>query len=494
MKLATRITFTLVGVIILGALGSAEALLVARRMAHVLDDVVSDNVSSVRAAEELEIALLEQRGLVSSHILDRGNPKWLGELQDRKASFGRWMTKAEGTAHTEEERTLLRDLRQVYAEYDGKRDEVIRLFEHGEEAHATAVLLNEVNSLYRRAYAICEEFLSANERFIDQRSNHARVELRRASVIVAAFFLLTILSGAAVFLLFFQGVLRPLRQMADDARQFTNAQTEPDSAGSPQDELRAVGFYLRSLMSNVAEAQTHLDRSRDQLINAEKLSSLGRLGASICHEIRNPLTAIEMHLFSIRQAVSDRPDLESDFEIVSEQIEHLENTVHSFLEFSRPPRPSLKTHDVNRLLDKTLELCGRWLTERGIKVVRQGDDDSLPVMVDAEQIKQVFLNLLRNSAEAMVDRGAITITTALESSGGGREMVVVRVEDSGPGIPAAVRERILEPFFSTKPDGTGLGLCIAARIMAQHEGRLELEPPSEQGTCFAVWIPAAREA
>jgi signal transduction histidine kinase len=142
------------------------------------------------------------------------------------------------------------------------------------------------------------------------------------------------------------------------------------------------------------------------------------------------------------------------------------------------------------LIDKTLELCGHRLADKGIRLVR-GDRAGLPpVMADAEQVKQVFLNLLSNAAEAMDEGGELRI--AAEAGRDSRPMAVVRFTDTGPGIAADVRSRIFEPFYSTKEGGTGLGLCIAARIMARHGGRLELEPAAGRGASFAVWIPAAQ--
>jgi signal transduction histidine kinase len=493
MKLATQVSLTLVGVLALGILGSVEALLVAREMNRVLEGMIAENVSNVRAAEELEIALLQQNSLVFSHILDHRSTRWLTELQSKKSSFREWQAIAEGTATTPEEHGYLVDLRGVYEEYDGRRDQVIRLFNNGQADQAVAVLLGEVDSLYRRAYDSCEDFLAANLRTIDQRSALARMELRRASVAVAVLVALTIGSGVGLLILFFRGVLRPIRQMANDVRAFSRVEKTDDPAASFNDELRAVGFYLRSLMFDVTETQNYLERSRLELLNSEKLASLGRMAASIGHEIRNPLTSIEMRLFSVRQAVGENPEIEDDLRVVSEEIDHLEKTVRNFLEFSRPARPNLQAHNVPRLLDKTLELCGRWLEERGITVVREEELNLPPVTADAEQIKQVFLNLLRNSAEAMEEGGTITISASPAAGRGGNTMIVVRVQDTGPGIPPEVRERILEPFFSTKPEGTGLGLVGAAQIMAQHKGRLELEPPGECGASFAVWIPAALE-
>ncbi|RPJ47265.1 MAG: hypothetical protein EHM19_03200 [Candidatus Latescibacterota bacterium] len=493
LRLATKVSLTLIGVLALGIMGSVQALLVARKTSLALEGMIADNVPSVRAAMELEIALLEQRGLASSYILDDGSARWLAELQAKKASFAEWQRRAEETAHTEEEHAYLNDLAEIYVEYDRKRDEVISLFERGQTGRATAALLDEVNYLHHRAFAACEGFIAANEKYIDERSERARRELQRASVGVGILVALTLGCGTVLLLLFYRGVWRPLRKMADDVRTFSGIETDDAAPVTPRDELRAVRFYLRSLMSDVTESHTNLERSRLQLQSSERLASLGRLAASIGHEIRNPLTSIEMRLFSLRQGLEGNPELEDDVRVVSEEIKHLEKVIRNFLEFSRPPDLNLKTHDVGVLLDKTLELCGHWLADKGVEVVRRADPGLPPVRADAEQIKQVFLNLLRNAAEAMEQGGTVVVAASPAAARAGGEMVVVRVQDTGPGIAPAVRDRILEPFFSTKPEGTGLGLCVAARIMAQHGGRLELEPDGGRGASFAVWIPAAKD-
>jgi signal transduction histidine kinase len=491
MKLATKISVTLIGVLCLGALGSVEALLVAREMDRILTDLISHNVSSVRAAEELEIALLEQRGLVSSFILDQSNPRWVDELQGKRSSFAGWMERAEESAHTAEERQHLAELKRVYAEYDARRDEVIELVRKGRTEEATSILLRQVNAvLYPQAYAACEGFLDANERDIDQGSALARRKLRQASIAVALLVALTVTFGLGLLVLFFRGVVRPLRRMAEDARSFSGHVQPAVGPDPPQDELRAVGFYLRSLMSDVSETHSSLERSRAQLFNAEKLASLGKLAASVGHEIRNPLTSLEMRLHTVRLAVAGNPELEDDLRVVSEEVKHLEQIVRNLLEFARPPALNLLPHEVSKLLDKTLELCRHWLDEREIRVLRTEDPRLPPVRVDSEQIKQVFLNLLRNAVEAMEGGGTIRISAARGTKRGEQDAVIVRVQDGGPGVLPDVRERIFEPFFSTKEEGTGLGLCIAARIMAAHGGWLELEDGHGPGATFAVGLPA----
>jgi len=492
MKLGTKISLALVGVLVLAVLSSVVALLSAHRIGSLMQSMVTDNVGSVRAAEELEVALLEQRGFVSSYILDGGNDAWLEELARRKPGFVRWLARARDAAHTDAEREILGRLTGVYHQYNAKREQVITLYRNGNILEAKAILLGDVNSLYDQAYTLCEDLIAANERYIESSIARGRRETRRASLMVGLSVVFTSGLGVGLLLLFFRGVVRPLRRMAEDASLIaTERPPNVVPATSPQDELRAVGFYLQTLMSDVAETRSHLEHSRAQLLNAEKLASVGKLAASVAHEIRNPLTSLKMRLFSIRRAVGDTPQCNDDFQVVSEEITRLENVIRNFLEFSRPPELKPRAYSISVLIDKTLELVGHWLREKNIRLVRGSEAGLPPVMADSDQIKQVFINLLRNSVEAISEGGEVEILTTLEQDKAKRPMIAVRFRDNGPGIAGEIRDRIFEPFFSTKAEGTGLGLCIAAQIMARHGGRLELEASTDQGTTFVVWIPVA---
>jgi signal transduction histidine kinase len=123
--------------------------------------------------------------------------------------------------------------------------------------------------------------------------------------------------------------------------------------------------------------------------------------------------------------------------------------------------------------------------------VRKYSPELPPILGDGKQLKQVFINLLNNAAEVVPGGGEIRILAASACDRDTRGMVVVRIQDTGPGMPEEVQQRLFEPFFTTKESGTGLGLCIAAGIMTRHNGRLVLESSTAQGTTFAVWIPAA---
>ncbi len=245
-----------------------------------------------------------------------------------------------------------------------------------------------------------------------------------------------------------------------------------------------------------AEAAAQLAQLRlleqQQRASADKLASVGRLAASVAHEIRNPLTAIKMWLFSLREAVGGQPELQHELAIVSEEIVRLEGIVRGFLELSRPPAVSCRSMVVTEILQRTLEFLGPRLEHAQIRVVQDFVPDLPAVLADAERLKQVLLNLIGNAAEAMRDGGELRLTATCESEADGRRLVVLRVQDTGPGLPQEAQRRLFEPFFTTKEQGTGLGLWLASQIMTQHTGRLVLESSSPRGTVFAVWIPAVK--
>jgi len=243
----------------------------------------------------------------------------------------------------------------------------------------------------------------------------------------------------------------------------------------------------------VTDTRSRLERSRSRLAAAEKLASVGRLAATVAHEIRNPLTAMKMWLFSICEDTEGNAALGRKLGIISEEMTRLESIIRNFLEFSRPITLDCRPQDAGLVIGQTLELFEPRWKEAKIRVV-SGSTSGLPaVLADADKLKQVFINLLGNAAEAMTAGGEIRIAASVEKDADGRRMLVVRIGDTGPGMPKDVRSRIFEPFFTTKDTGTGLGLCIAAQIMVRHGGSLVLESSTEKGTVFAVWIPLAEE-
>jgi len=215
------------------------------------------------------------------------------------------------------------------------------------------------------------------------------------------------------------------------------------------------------------------------------------LAAGVAHEIRNPLTAIKARLFTLKKTLGERSTAVEDANLIEREITRLERIVRDVLMFARPAEPRRETISAISLLGELRDLMKVQLEATNIEVVVDDSRDAT-IQGDPNQLKQVLLNLIRNSAESIGACGKITLRAGSErvSLGGHTTNVaVLEVEDNGKGISADVQKRLFDPFYTTKPAGTGLGLSIAARIIEQHGGALRYQTEFGQGTTFGIVLP-----
>ncbi|GAB4527529.1 MAG: hypothetical protein Kow0063_02920 [Anaerolineae bacterium] len=249
-------------------------------------------------------------------------------------------------------------------------------------------------------------------------------------------------------------------------------------------ELR---HYALNLENMVVERTEELRAAQAQLIRSEKLASLGRLAAGIAHEVNNPLQAIRNCLeLAIEDIESQRPVDKELLTVAEQDVQRIRRIVSSLLDFSRPGSGEMAPLNIGKLVSDVLKLVERQLERSGVKLIRQIGSTS-PVRVNEDQIKQVILNLTLNAQEAMPHGG--TLTVQVEQRG---QEVFISFADTGLGIPESDMARIFDPFFSTKVDGTGLGLAVSYGIIEGHGGRIEVKSKLNQGSTFTVILPCEK--
>jgi signal transduction histidine kinase len=277
-------------------------------------------------------------------------------------------------------------------------------------------------------------------------------------------------------------------------------------------ESRQSLFFLRTLMLGALVAllilgallSTFVYRDmiqplRMQLVEThailerhEKLASLGVLAAGVAHEIRNPLTAIKARLFMQQKMLKPGSSEYKDATLIGDEINRLERIVKEVLQFASPADPRLEIIAAHLPLLEAGELLRPQLERNGIDVQMDAKTNAA-VRVDAQQMKQVFINLIQNAAESIERNGRILLRVLHREqnlNGQTQEVVCLEVADSGKGMTAEVQKRLFDPFFSTKQTGTGLGLAIAARIVEKHRGALEFQTRPGVGTTFRIILPA----
>lgn len=225
-----------------------------------------------------------------------------------------------------------------------------------------------------------------------------------------------------------------------------------------------------------------------QVARADRLAAIGEMAAGIAHELRTPLTSIRGFVQYL-QGSTDPGEWKEYGDIIIREVDGLNRIVSELLDLVRSQPLHTESTDINRLVEETLLLARDSASNRRVAYVLELAESLPQVEVDRGQIKQVLLNIIVNAIQAIAEQGEIRISTAMHENGG----VILCVSDNGCGIPAAVRERIFDPFFSTKPTGTGLGMAIARRIIESHHGSIEIDSNEGQGTLVSLILPAHPE-
>ncbi len=225
------------------------------------------------------------------------------------------------------------------------------------------------------------------------------------------------------------------------------------------------------------------------LQQVEKMSMMGRMASGIAHEIRNPLAAVMLNLQLLELAAGGEEGTRQRIAAALEGVNRIEEVVQSTLHLARSTPSQAGRERLHTLLDRSLWFLRVPLDQRGVRIVREYAPGDPEVTVDARQIQQVLLNLLQNALEASPERATITVRTTPAVAGTGERRMFVDIMDSGSGIPPVVLRSLFEPFVTTKPGGTGLGLNIARQIMLQHGGAVTVPSTGADGTTLRLDFP-----
>jgi signal transduction histidine kinase len=479
LSLRARIFILLAALLLTTLAGGLVTLWHNRAMDTLLTSLIERNVASYQAAEELETALLQQKGFLTYYFLD-GDADWLRQMERYQQAFLEWLKKAKKSAYTEAMEEILEQIDTEYQGYIRARQEVIRLYQEGQR-DAGAVLHWEVRKKYVAILNLCERYKLIHDYAI----NRVRIESQARARYITAFALVAMPIVAVLGLLLayvlVKQILGPIRRLA--------AEAAPGRGAPADDEVSALSRRVYRLIEDVDQAHSELEKSQEHLMQSGKWAMVGKMAAGVAHSIRNPLTSVNMRLWSLKRSLALDPSQKEDFTVISEEIRHIDAIVRNYLEFSRPPKLKIQAVSPSDVVDNTLMLLHYRLESYGVAVKLLREQRLPEVQADPDQLKEALVNLLVNACEMMPEGGAITIQEGVVKTSALSHAVVLRVSDTGPGIPASLQEKVFKPFFSTKEEGTGLGLSIASRIIQDHGGSLELESREGAGTTFIITLP-----
>lgn len=320
----------------------------------------------------------------------------------------------------------------------------------------------------------------AGMREVEQELLSERIALSYAAMVFSGLALIaTIIVVITVMLAF-----RPVRRLAMEVKGLAcggkGISIDPRFYSG---ETRELAEALEMLSKALQARDVDLERKKDELVRAERLAVVGRMASVVAHEVRNPLNSISLNLDLLRErlvsgAHGADPKVQGLVDAIQSEVDRLAEITEEYLKFGRLPKGVVGPCDVARLVAETLGFMDGEISAAGIEVTRRVPEKPVMVLADEGQLRQALVNVLRNAVEAM--RGGGRLEVEVSDLG---ERIQVSVKDSGPGIPEDFRARLFEPFATTKPGGTGLGLAFVHQVMHECGGEVGIESAPGQGTC-----------
>ena len=302
-------------------------------------------------------------------------------------------------------------------------------------------------------------------------------------------------------------IIKPLRTMVEATKKISGGDLSHKIDVKSGDEIGHLASSFNRMTENLKDANEQLvdwgrtlekkvdERTKELrdmhrgMVQSEKLASLGKLSAGIAHEINNPLGGVLIYAHLVLEDMKEDDPGRENVEKIIKETTRCKNIVKDLLDFARSKEPKKDDVDINELLEKSLSMIERQTQFQNVTIVKSLAGDMPRITADADQLQQVFMNIVINSAESIDNKGDLTLKTYHDSM---KSLVVIECTDTGCGIPDEHLDRIFEPFFTTKEvgKGTGLGLAVSYGIVAKHGGSITVESKVGTGTTFAIRLPS----
>ena len=480
LGLRARVYLLLGGLLMVNIAGPVIMVWYAAMARDLYTATADKDLAALTAAHELENALLNQKGYATYYYLSQ-DASWLDKLDESRRAFSVWLDRIRKDVSAPEMVALLDAIGAAFQRYAAAKDGVIELYRRG-ELEAAQNQHWSVRDDFDGLRELCDRF----KEFYRERMRHTgRIYVERTDMVMGVAVVGVVINATLGFFLAYVLV----GQILDPIRRLARSRGGVDEAEKVSDEVRAIGQKFRDLEKDVDQAHLDLEQSRDHLMQSEKLAMAGKLAAGVAHTIRNPLTSVKMRLFSLERGLKLSPSQQEDFEVIAEEIGHIDTIVRNFLEFARPPKMTAQPVSLSAVVDTTLTLLKHRLESYNVAVTLERGRPLPEISADPDQLKEALVNLVLNACEAMGEGGEITIREELGVLEPHGRILAVRVTDTGPGISEALIERVFQPFFTTKGEGSGLGLPIVKRIVEEHGGWITVQSPEGRGTSFTMVFP-----
>jgi len=320
-------------------------------------------------------------------------------------------------------------------------------------------------------------------------------QLREISqMFVVSTLAIIVLLAAGMSYIMIRLLRKPLEEITGRMWQVEEGDLSVRLTPKNNDEVGRLMLGFNAMVGNLEVAQRELQSMHyQQMERADRLASIGEMAAGLAHEIKNPLAGISGAISVLSDDFAKEDPRREVFDQIQDQIGRLDKTVNDLLNFGRPGEPEFSYADINNLLKQTLLFVAQHPEARHISRLEELSRDLPPVWVDQKQIQQVLLNICINALQAMDGSGMLQVRTETVSHDG-KLWVRAEIRDTGPGMAPAVLEQIFTPFYTTKTQGTGLGLPICRQLMENNGGSLQVQSQLGRGSCFILELPVLEKS
>lgn len=469
-----KIFFLLSVIILITFIGALAIINHSTRTGITLNNIVNEKIEIYRASTNLETALSNQKGFLTYFFLDE-DITWLEQLGKYREIFENELNSIKQIVKEEKHKKLITQIEEHYAQYIQTKDLVIESYQSANKDEISQ-LHKKQRDMFFEILDLCQSLRTSQWEKILVLKKEADQKAHAMRNITAASVLFLLGAYALILWLLSSKLLSPLTKLA-----YESGGTKEISS---KDQIKYISENLKGMKRLYDNTATELIKSRESLEHAERLALVGKLAAGVAHTIRNPFTSIKMRLFSLSRSLELSKNNEEDFQVISDEIARIDNIVQNFLEFSRLPKLKKENCQTYQIITSVMQLLEHRLKTFDVHAKYLRSRHTPVIYADPDRIKEAIINLIINACEAMENGGAVEISENIND-----QFVQIKIKDTGPGIPEEIQEKILQPFYTTKDYGSGLGLSIVHKIVAEHNGELSLNSSPKTGTEFILSIP-----
>jgi signal transduction histidine kinase len=487
-------------------------------------EALGGSMARTRTFAELETAMFNQTGEVWELLtgMDPGAPS---DFRVHEQVIDYWQERWESELRPDE-MDLAEDFRQIHESIVAVSERIFGLYAAGEREEAYKLAETELKG--RLLPALTQKnreiYGATRERSVKRAYERLETILAAERRVLFAILALSLLVGIGASMLISRGLSRPLRRLKETMALVGQGRLDnpvgtysSDEVGDlarafarMQESLKASHETMARLNADLQRQIEKLERAQAQLVQSEKLASIGEMSAAVAHGLRNPLASLRAAAQLALHQMRDTPPAQEHLRAIVEEVDRLDRRITHLLSFSRPASLHAFPEQLPRLVEAVMPTFKPHLEQLGIELDLNLSPDLPPVHLDPMQLEQALIEVIANAIDAMPQGGRLTIhawtEAAVDGSPGSNSRwvmpealpvdasrIVLEIADTGEGIPELVLPSVGEPFFTTRPEGTGLGLATAKRYVIQNGGTLEISSVARRGTTVRIKLPAASE-